>query len=547
MAKRIASLYAEIGADTRGLQQGVQRAKSSLSGLKETTGQAVSPLREMQGILTNIGVVAGVASAGLFAAKQAMDLAKEGASLEAASTKFDRLSDSINTTSEALMRDLREATRGMVSDAQLVQGAGDLMSLGLAKTHDQVVRLTRVAGALGMNMNQLVLTLTNQTTMRFDALNVAVDGFDERLQGLKATGMSTQDAFTEAFLQQAEEQLVKVGDVADTAAGAFLRWEAASANLADAWKKRLAPAGADLANILTANLTRQNEIIDGQSFLTMQVDGATRAFIQQQGALIDVTDKYNALKDEINSTSRREQIMAENAASTGEAVAEMGDKAAAAAGSVGQLNRELQSEPSSPLRAFIEDLEWYIAGGGKINAAFEELKAAVAAGLDPAVAKELSQALYVESQNMQVDLDNLSAEDAAENIANTLNISLEEAKALIDGSGGITDALARVGDIVTPLRFQFLYNGTPPPGWNGPTGSPSINAPGGGTGRGGGGTGPDIGMESATPGFASGGVYIDGIYIDGAGDPEAVASAVVAAIYDNVTTASRAGVAYAGV
>ena len=125
----------------------------------------------------------------------------------------------------------------MVSEVDLMAGATDLMSLGLAKTHDQAVRLTTVVGQLGMDMNQLTLTLSNRTTMRFDSLNVAVDGFDEKLKGLEATGMDTNDAFTEAFLQQAEEQVLKVGDAADSAVGSYKRWTAATSDLKDMTKQ----------------------------------------------------------------------------------------------------------------------------------------------------------------------------------------------------------------------------------------------------------------------------------------------------------------------
>lgn len=183
----------------------------------------------------------------------AFDLGKAGAELEYTRQKFDRLAASIGTTGDALMTDLKQATRGMLSDAELVASAADLMSLGLAKSHDEAVRLAKVSSALGMNMNQLVLTLTNQTTMRFDALGVSVAGFDDKVKALVKSGMSAQDAFSEAFLQQAEEQLAKVGDAADTTLGSFKRLEAATENLGNALKTSLTPMltrAAEAATIL---------------------------------------------------------------------------------------------------------------------------------------------------------------------------------------------------------------------------------------------------------------------------------------------------------
>jgi hypothetical protein len=185
------------------------------------------------------------------AAQEFYKFAREGAELEFTISKFDRLSESIGTTTDALLKDLKKATDGTMSDMELMGAATDFMTLGLAKSHDEVVRLTSVASQLGMNMNQLVLTLTNQTTMRFDALGVAVDGFDDKVKALKDSGMDANAAFTEAFLQQAEEQIAKVGSVTDETIGTFMRFEAAIDNLAVQTKLNAAPALEDLIKVLT--------------------------------------------------------------------------------------------------------------------------------------------------------------------------------------------------------------------------------------------------------------------------------------------------------
>ena len=183
--------------------------------------------------------------------KKVYAFAREGADLEYLSSKFDNLTESIGTTTDALMKDLRKATDGTVSDMELMASATDFMALGLANSHDEVVRLTSVAGQLGMNMNQLVLTLTNQTTMRFDALGVSVDGFDEKVAALKKTGMSANDAFNEAFLQQAEEQIKTVGSVTDESIGSFMRFESSIGNLAAKMQTVATPATEDLISVLT--------------------------------------------------------------------------------------------------------------------------------------------------------------------------------------------------------------------------------------------------------------------------------------------------------
>lgn len=170
-------------------------------------------------------------------AQQAFEFAEAGAQIEYTKEKFDALAISIDTTATALKTDLQTATKGTLSEMEMLAGATDLMSLGLVKTHDQAVRMTTVVSQLGMDMNQLTLTLSNQTTRRFDSLGVAVDGFDDKLQGLKDSGMDVNDAFTEAFLQQAEAQVDKVGDAAESAVGSYKRWTAATSDLKDMTKQ----------------------------------------------------------------------------------------------------------------------------------------------------------------------------------------------------------------------------------------------------------------------------------------------------------------------
>ncbi len=280
----------------------INKVKSEIKSVGDTGKTAEGGVKRFDssllGVIGTAGMVAAAVGAVSLAIKEVYKIAKEGAQLEYVRTKFDNLAESIGIVSDALLIDLREATRGTVSDAELIAGAANFMSLGLADTHDEVVRLTRVAGALGMNMNQLVLTLTNKTTMRFDQLNVAVEGFDEKVKALEATGMGVQEAFTEAFLQQAEEQIQRVGDIADTSAGSFERLEASAKNLSDNLKTKLAPAVALVADGLADMLDNANDIVEGNPLYNIvdAVDALTLAFYN--GTITET--EYNTLLTQIH-------------------------------------------------------------------------------------------------------------------------------------------------------------------------------------------------------------------------------------------------------
>ena len=234
--------------------QGIKGAGEEGSNAVEGFGGA------LKGLVGKAALVTGAVVAVSAAMKEVYETAREGAELDYARDKFDALAESIGSTSTALLVDLRDATSGIVSDAELIEGAGQMMALGLAKTHDEVVRLATVAGELDMNMNQLVLTLTNQTTMRFDTLGVSVAGFDEKLQALKDTGMDVQSAFTEAFLQQAEEQIGRIGSVAESSVGGFKMMESGIKNIGDAAKANLLDVVAPAIEKIGSYLSRQGMI-----------------------------------------------------------------------------------------------------------------------------------------------------------------------------------------------------------------------------------------------------------------------------------------------
>ena len=259
MAIQVASLFASIGAETSGLEKGLSSARGGMQDLAGSMGGVGGGIDMLMISMNQAFELAGKLADGI---KKVYDTAREGAQLEYARQGFDNLSDSIGTTSGLLLGDMRLATKGTISDFELMGSASDLMALGLAKSHNEVIRLTTVSGALGMNMNQLVLALTNQTTARFDQLGISVDGFDDKVQKLKLTGMSAGDAFKEAFIVQAEEALGLQGSMADMTIGDFMRMESAFKNFSDSYtegvSKDIAPATREMSNLFTVFADRFN-------------------------------------------------------------------------------------------------------------------------------------------------------------------------------------------------------------------------------------------------------------------------------------------------
>ena len=193
---------------------------------------------------------------------------RSGAALDRTRRSFDLLAQQFNTTGRALDAQLRPRLQGLVSDMQGIELAGQIMSLGLVSNQEDLVRLSGVAAQLGMDMNQLTLTLTNQTTRRFDTLGVKVAGFQDKVNKYVQDGLSQQAAFTKAFIDQSEEQIKIVGSVADTELGHYQKLEAAWADYSNKIKADAAGALDPIIQKLTElGGTKQNELNVGARIL----------------------------------------------------------------------------------------------------------------------------------------------------------------------------------------------------------------------------------------------------------------------------------------
>ena len=305
-------------------------------------------------LATGVNQAMQIIQTAIQAGKAVYDFTKEGAQLDFMKDKFSALSESIGDTSVLLLGDLRQATSGLMSDAELMESATTMMTLGLANTREEAIRLTAVSSQLGMNMNQLVLTLTNETTMRFDQLGIKVDGFKEKVKSLEDAGYSASDAFKEAFLQQAEEQIAKVGSVAESSVGSFKLMEAGIKNLADAAKESLldvvAPAiekiGSYLAEqglIAQADVTFKNLIEDMNAAIlpTTKLKQAMYELTNKNSGLLDPS-KFKEFTDLMATYSNYLNVATTGTQGWADANYEGSDSAIAAQIAVAALNNEIK-------------------------------------------------------------------------------------------------------------------------------------------------------------------------------------------------------------
>ena len=237
------------GRELKALDEASRKASEGTRYLKEQIGEAV------------VGIGAGIAAATL-TIKKFYDLLGEGAALKRSAQMFDNLAASIGSTSDAMLGRLRTATSGMISDAELIAGAGEIISLKLADTEDGVVRLSTLVSKLGWDMQQVIMTFANNSVMRLDALGLSVEDVNAKMKVLEATGMSADKAFDMAVIQAGEEKLALLGDAADSTVGDMNRLETSIANVTDAAKKLIAIQWSPIVGGMSDVLTTIGPIFD---------------------------------------------------------------------------------------------------------------------------------------------------------------------------------------------------------------------------------------------------------------------------------------------
>ncbi|MFQ5433848.1 MAG: hypothetical protein ACE5FD_03140, partial [Anaerolineae bacterium] len=259
--------------------QATKQATAALKGLEKSSQDAANQQGRLGRIHDSItpglatfakGVgVASIALAGAgIAAKQAYDLIGEGAGLIRAEDQFNRLAISIGSTADVMLGKLKDATGGLAADAELVNSATQIMSLGLADNEEDVIRLANVVSQLGLDMQQVILTFANNSTARLDALGLSIEDVKSRAAALEAQGFNADKAFDLAVIEAGEEKIKLLGDAADSTVGDTQKLEAAFRNANDEFRKSLAGAVADEFAVLGSNAADASQVLENYAQIT---------------------------------------------------------------------------------------------------------------------------------------------------------------------------------------------------------------------------------------------------------------------------------------
>jgi len=237
LAIKLGDAFVELFGKRDKLNQDLGQAKEDTRTWTTAVGVMAGNL--MTGVITKAADIAVKAVVGL--GKSLVDMTLEAAKVEGVRNTFDNLVESIGGDAVNAMEQLRASTRGMVSDADLMQAGNKFLAMGLADSAEKAAELAEVATQLGMamggdatsSMENFALMMANQSIPRLDSFGISSSKVRERIEELMAAteGLTREQAFNQAVMEQARVTMAKVGEQGDTAAAGMARITATLENL----------------------------------------------------------------------------------------------------------------------------------------------------------------------------------------------------------------------------------------------------------------------------------------------------------------------------
>lgn len=199
----------EVDDAAREAGEGLERAEGGFSKAQAAVVTLSSGLSLVQQGFDAVSNVVSTAWAAL----------EEGAALQDLGEDFDALAQQAGTTADVLVGEMRDAAGGMMTNAEMMGAASDLMLMNLGLTNDEIVELVGLAGELEWSMDAVANALNTKSSRALKELGLGIDDVKGRVAELQAQGHSLDEAFTLAILDAGRARIELVGGASETAAG----------------------------------------------------------------------------------------------------------------------------------------------------------------------------------------------------------------------------------------------------------------------------------------------------------------------------------------
>lgn len=258
------------------LKSGRITAEEAGKQYKQYTDTLATSIPVQQNFLKNlismgaqIGVIVGIGMAIAKVVTQVYNLADAGAGLIRLQENFKNLATIGDESSAKLINAMRMASKGAISDADLIATANKAMLLGVTANAEEMATLLQIATirgrAMGISTTQafddMARGIGRASPLILDNLGIIVDarknykeyGDMIGIAGNKLNKAQKSQALLTAVVRDGNKLLAESGGISEDTALSYERMESSWANLSNAWKKSLSqslePTVAQLAKL----------------------------------------------------------------------------------------------------------------------------------------------------------------------------------------------------------------------------------------------------------------------------------------------------------
>jgi hypothetical protein len=278
-----------------------QKGMSKAGQVAQKLGRQLNPLR-----LRNLAVALGAFGGSEFVQR-----------VDRSGQAFDFLSNKINETSDALLKNLAAATKGTISDLNLMDATSKAVQLGIATSGDEIASLADKAQQLGkimgldasQSLDLFVRGLGRMSPLILDDLGLTVrlskanEVFAKKM-GISSASMDEaqrKTAFLAEALRQADDRLRGFGGN-ETSADKFDRLTASISNFARGIADAFGP-------LLARGFERMSEALKGFEPIFLDASAALlRAFDIIIPKIEEWVGKLDGLGDKIGSFARKTSV-----------------------------------------------------------------------------------------------------------------------------------------------------------------------------------------------------------------------------------------------
>lgn len=364
--------------------------------LKDKTGPgAKSAQQNMSGLEGAVDA----AKAALFAlgaqqaVRTAVELGKLGAQAERTETAFKNISGGVSA-SEDNIEAMREATRGAVSDMQLMETANQMLQMGLADNAEELRRnaemATRLGGAMGKDaasaMADWNMMMANQSIPRLDTFGISAERVRERMEELADANknLTREQRFQIAVAEEGEKALNRLGSAVEDNQLKVEQGQAAWQNFRVELGKNFSTAVGEATGALGLLLSEVTEVM-------AQVNDLNEGMGRAATSAAYFAERYGNAEgalDDLNQRMIENQIINDLSAGQMQDYAEM---EAAAAQQREALNTALSNtEPQSRQNQLVDEYSRAVYAANQVTAQYREKQDALTVQIDRA-REELSR------------------------------------------------------------------------------------------------------------------------------------------------------------